>query len=217
MLALALLGALLISACGGTPVIEEDPAPRKVDQTQATIEAYLRGDVKAPATVALHNDAAVGHYWELATTVSGITTITRWQVSAVTATGAVVEYQTRVEGPEVQSNYVIAMAVDTAKAAGQPNVTGAWIGRPGEIGQEIQVGSAMAAVGSTTQEPFEGVSLAGGSWHGTLHTTATDNGDVKVWRAANGWFDGTIKIEAGENVTELSSFGTNAAPLLLWD
>lgn len=219
LLVLTLLGAFLVSACGGTPVIEEDPAPRKVDQTQANIDTYLRGDMKAPAMVQVHKDAEMGHYWELANTTSGITTITRWQISGVTSTSVVVEYQTRVEGAEITSNHVIALAVDTTKPAGQANVTGAWIGRPGEKGEEIQVaGGGMASSdAATTQEPFTGVSMAGGTWHGTLHTTESANGDVKVWRAANGWFNGTIKIEAGENVTELSSFGTNAAPLLLWD
>jgi hypothetical protein len=209
--------AFTLTACGGTPP-PVDEGPVKVNETDARIARYIDGDVSVANHVPLHSGIEVGQYWELASEQSGVTTTRRWQISHIERNFVVVEYRTRVDGALVEADFVIAFMVDSDRPA--PNVRRAWIGKPGEVGKELDVPmSADVGVepGRSTVEDFTDLEVAGGRWSGKLTTRAGEGWEERTWVAGNGWFHGIVRMESGETLAQLSSFGTNAEPLLDWE
>lgn len=228
---IAFVGVIALAACGSTGGGDDGEACSggcggcgdggdKMDTSQSTIDSYLNGTIKASYWVQLHEGAAAGQYWETTMSMAGdMTMSTRWQIAKMDGDMAIVENQMAMDGPYMMSDYVIAYSVDTTKGMGEANVTAAWIGKPGEKGQEIEVMEMPEATcgGCSAPEPeteeFSGVELAGGTWEGTIYI----NGGAKTWMASNGWFGGMIKMESEGANTELTAFGEDAEPLLAWE
>ena len=225
---IAFVGVIALAACGSTGTGGgddgngcggDDGGSSKMDSTQSTIDMYLNGTMKASYWVQVHEGAAPGQYWETSMEMSGMVMTNRWQVAAQDGDTVVVENQMKMDSEYAESDYVVAYQVDTTKGMGEANVTAAWIGKPGEKGQEIEVMEVPEATcgGCAGEAPeteeFSGVELAGGTWEGTIYIS----GGSKTWMASNGWFNGMIKSEAGGSVTELTAFGEDAEPLLAWE
>lgn len=227
---IAFMGVIALAACGSTGGGDGgescgggcggDGGSSKMDSTQSTIDMYLNGTMKASYWVQLHENPEAGQYWETTMEMSGMVMTTRWQIAAKDGDTVVVEHQSKMDSEYAVSDYVVAYQVDTTKGMGEANVTAAWIGKPGEKGQEIEVMEVPEATcggcGGTEPETeeFSGLELAGGTWEGTIYI----NGGSRTWMASNGWFGGMIKTETdGTTGIVLSSFGTDAEPLLAWE
>jgi hypothetical protein len=235
---LALLLALIL--CGFGPGKEgEDPAPRPeteeeeeaegvTDSTQTTIDMYVNGTIKAMYWVTVHDDPKAGQYWETFYDAYGMKTTNRWQVTSVEGETATVENQMKMSSEYMKSNYVIAYQVDlTSKLPKEgeklkPNVTKAWIGRPGKEGKEIEVmempepvtdGGAEAKY-ETKEEEFKDLEVGGGKWSGKKMTMKGDGWEFTSWTATNGWFGGVIKTETSGMTIELKAFGEDAKAML---
>jgi hypothetical protein len=225
---IAFMGVIALAACGSTGGGDGgdgcggggDGGSNKMDSTQSTIDMYLNGTMKASFWVQVHADAAVGQYWETTMEMSGMTMTNRWQVAAKDGDVVVVENQNKMDSEYAVSDYVIAYQVDTTKEAGEVNVTAAWIGKPGEKGQEIEVmekpeATCGGCAGTQPETEDFSVEIAGGNWEGTRYITEYGSS----WIASNGWFNGLVRSDdADGNVTmELSAFGDDAEPLLAWE
>lgn len=225
---IAFMGVIALAACGSTGGGDDggscgggcgDGGSSKMDSSQSTIDMYLNGTMKASYWVQIHENPEVGQYWETSMEMSGMVMTNRWQVAAKDGDSVVVENQMKMDSEYAVSDYVIAYQVDTTVAMGEVNVTAAWIGKPGEKGQEIQImekpeATCGGCAGTQPEtEEFTGVEIAGGSWDGTCYIMEGS----KTWIASNGWFNGMIKSEAGGTVTELTAFGSDAEPLLAWE
>lgn len=217
------VGVLAVAACSSTGGGEgggDGCGGGGTDATQSTIESYVDGTRAADNTVTVHGDVQEGQYWETTMDSNGMTMITRWQVASKDGDMAVVEQQNKLESEYSSHNYVLAYEVDLT--AEGPNVTRAWIGKPGEAPTELEVPEPQdGPTGDTpemetTTEDFER-EIAGGNWEGTLTTTVMNGSESKTWVADNGWFNGMVRNEAGGIVTELTSYGTDAEPLLAWE
>ncbi|MBZ0136041.1 MAG: hypothetical protein K8I27_06675 [Planctomycetes bacterium] len=227
---IAFMGVIALAACGSTVGGDDGDScggcgctgggGDKMDSSQSTIDMYVNGTIKASYWVQVHEGAEAGQYWETTMKMAGDMTMTsRWQVAAKDGDTVVVENQNKMDGPYMVSDYVLAYQVDTSKGMGEVNVTAAWIGKPGEKGQAIEIMEKPEPTcgGCAGEQPetedFSGVELAGGTWEGTIYIS----GASKTWMASNGWFNGMIKMESGDTVNELTAFGTDAEPLLAWE
>lgn len=203
---------------------EAEPESNKMDSSQSTIDMYLNGTMQAMYWVQIHEDPAAGQYWETSSKMSGMTMTNRWSVAKVDGDTAVVENESKMDSEYMISDYVIAYKVDLTKAVGEVNVTKAWIGKPGEKGEEIKVmekpeapacgGNGEEAEANTTEEEFADLELAGGKWSGKVITYKYGGGESKVWMADNAWFGGMIKMQSGDYVNELVDFGDDGKALL---
>lgn len=234
---LMFVGVIALAACGSTGGGDDGGAcgeacgggscggSSKMDSSQSTIDMYVNGTIKAQYWVTLHEGAAAGQYWETSGEAYGTTTTQRWQVAKVDGDMAIVEWEMKSDSEYAMSDYVIAFAVDTTVTTpGDVNVTQAWIGKPGEAGQEISIMEKVdATCGGTsdyevTTEDFTDVEAGGGKWSGTLTTTKGEGFEMKSWAAKDGWFGGIIKTEMnGATQSELTAFGEDATPLLAWE
>jgi hypothetical protein len=221
----ALLIALLLCGFGygrdSRPAVL--PQPVAMDMTQATIDMYINGTVKAPYWVTVHKDPKVGQYWETAMTMYGATTTSRWQVASVDGDSAVIENQMKMDSQFATSDYVVAYKVNLKAEAGEVNVTKAWIGRPEKEGTEVKIMDKPApqpkdpsdnASFETAEEEFKDMELAGKKWSGKKITMSGRGWSSTSWVATDGWFGGVIKTEAAGTVNELKATGDDAKALL---
>lgn len=199
----------------------QDPPPaEKNDKATDMTDMMLEHIKEALYVVTMHKDPKVGQYWESGSEAYGSTTTTRWQVAKLDGTTAIVEYQLKSVSEYVKYDYVLAYEVDLSKAAGEANVTKAWVGKPGAKGNKIDVMAkpkGATKADKPAEEKFTDLELAGGKWSGTVYTYKGDGWESKTWMAENGWFGGLIKSEAAGFVTELKKYGEDAKPLLKWD
>ncbi|MCB9931968.1 MAG: hypothetical protein H6841_00940 [Planctomycetes bacterium] len=201
------------NACGGT------------DMADMMIKMYLDKQQKASPFVALHKVVTVGQYWETTSEyVQGTKSVTKWQVSAKAA-GTKSEF---IIENDMGMGYIIAYQVDAWAEAGQPNVKKAWIGKPGDKPQEIEVmewkpgeaGEAGAINGIVLREDFKGLELAGHKFDGELTIVKSDGNTTRTWVAGNGWFNQVIKMEMnGDVVMELTGYEFEEKPktFLKWE
>jgi hypothetical protein len=211
---MGLVLALSLSACGGSGgIVEEGPVEH--DATTVAIERFLRGQHQATWHVRLHENPSAGQYWETRTEANGVVTRVRWQIVRQDGDDVLVEQHYLSDEAGVITDYVIAYLVNAAADHGDVNVKAAWIGRRREEPQPIEVMSRPEPTshGDFSQEPFDGLQLAGRRWSGTLYKGEHSS----YWVASDGWFDGRVRMEAGGMVTELTAFGGNARPLLRWE
>ncbi|MCF6227420.1 MAG: hypothetical protein L3J82_01975 [Planctomycetes bacterium] len=216
---MAVVAMFSLAACGGVPGVgggddggggggDFDMAQSMIDNTKEI--SYI---------CMVHADPVAGQYWETFSEAYGNKTTTRWQITSIDGSTAIVENHTSVEG-SMSYEYVYAYEVnlDADVAAGEVNVTKGWIGKPGEAGKELTVMAKPEATGcagcapEVETEPFS-MEMAGTNFEGTL--TIMDAG--KMWMADNGWFNKMIKTEFGEMITELTAMGEDAEAVLLWE
>lgn len=219
---IAFVGVIALAACGSMGEEGGDGGcgggcGGGADMTQMMIDNIK----EATHTVVVHADPVAGQYWETSMEAYGNTTTTRWQVSKVDGSTAIIEHRTTTKGA-ASSDYVMAYQVDLSKGMGEPNVTKAWIGKPGEAGKELTIMAvAEAGCGGTmpesTVEDFSNVEMGGGTWSGKCTTMKGEGWESKSWVADNGWFGGMIKMETSGMVTQLTAFGTDATPVLKWE
>ncbi|MCA8916712.1 MAG: hypothetical protein KDB90_15070 [Planctomycetes bacterium] len=203
---------------------DERPALPVTDTTDATIKAYTEGESRAPYFVQLHDKPVAGQFWETGSDSYDIDSSTRWQVSKLDGRVAIVEQQLKVDAEMFKSDYVLAYRVNLDAEAGTPNVTKAWIGKPGEDPTEITVQEAPADIEQPKDKPaedldetiedFAAIKLGGGTWAGKLYTRVYGKEISQVWIASEGWFGGIIKVTAGDYTNQLRAFGTDAEPIL---
>jgi hypothetical protein len=218
---IAFVGVIALAACGSTGGGDRDGGGG-TDNSATQINMYKDGTMKAPYTVAVHENPEAGQYWETTMDANGMKMTTRWQIAKVDGGTAIVEQQNKSEASWGSHNFVIAYEVDLSKGMGEANVNKAWIGKPGEKGEEIAVSEMQTGTGETPQyetseAPFSDEEFGGGKWSGKVTTTKGDGWESKVWMADNGWFGGMVKMEAGGSATVLTAFGTDAKPLLAWE
>jgi hypothetical protein len=218
---IAFVGVVALAACGSTGGGDDGGdgggcGGGGTDNTQMMIDNIK----EASYWVTVHENPAAGEYWETGFEMSGMTNTTRWQVSKVDGSTAIIEQQETSKASWGGYNYVIAYEVDLSKTMDDGvNVNMAWIGKAGEAGKEIAVMAKPDATNGcapeveSTTEPFE-VEIAGGKWNGTLTTTTVSGTESKVWVADNGWFGKMVKMQSGDMVIELKAYGTDAKPLL---
>ncbi|MCB9893528.1 MAG: hypothetical protein H6839_03665 [Planctomycetes bacterium] len=203
---------------------DERPELPVTDTTDATIKAYKDGESKAPYFVQLHDKPAVGQFWETGSDSYDIDTSTRWQVSKLDGQTAIIEQQLKVDADMFKSDYVIAYRVRLDAGEGKPNVSKAWIGKPGEDPAEITVQEAPPDTEVPEEKPaedldetiedFAAMKLGGGTWAGKLYTRVYGKEISQIWIASEGWFGGVIKLTAGDYTNQLRSFGSDAEPIL---
>jgi hypothetical protein len=215
---IAFVGVIALAACGSTGGGDGGGCGGGggSDMTDTMVDNVK----EATHTIGIHANAEAGQYWETSSEAYGTTTTMRWQVSKVEGSSAIVEMRMTAKGP-ASYDYVTAYEVDTSKGQGEPNVTKAWVGKPGEAGKEIAVmavqsGGCNTANYEKSEEDFADVEMAGGKWSGKIVTMKGEGWESKSWMAENGWFGGVIKTEAGGMVTSLTAFGTDASPILKW-
>ncbi|MDC1142421.1 hypothetical protein OAU50_04970 [Planctomycetota bacterium] len=216
---MAVVAMLGLAACGSTGIGGGDNCGGScggpADSSATTLE-YM---TEATYWVQLHADPVVGQYWETTMEANGMTMTNRWQVVKVDGDSAVIENQMKMDSEYAVSNYVLAYEVNLAAGEGEANVTKAWKGLPGEAGTEMDIMAKPEATGcagcapEVQEEDFSGLEIAGGTFEGKIYTTEY----AKTWMASNGWFGGMVKMEAGENITELTAMGDDATALLTWE
>lgn len=193
------------------------------DMAAMLIDQYVKGDQKAAPWVALHSVVNVGQLWEVTSSFGGQKSVSKWQVSAKvqgTKSEFIVENDTGM-------GYILAYQVDAWVEQGNPNVSNAWIGKPGEEPREIQVmewksadGGEARPAGIVLVEEFGGVELCGETFHGDLTIVKNDGNTTKTWIAENGWFNRLIKMEMnGDTVMELTNLHFHEKPktFLKWE
>ena len=189
------------SNCGG-----EAPA---TDMADMMVNMYVDGQQKAFPYVVLHEFVAVGQYWETTSTFGGTSSVNKWQVTAKAA-GTKSEF---IVENDMGQGYVLAYQVDAWAEQGKPNVSKAWIGKPGEEPKEVELmqwdtassGAAGEFNGIVLREDFSGVKMAGKEFEGELVIVKSDGSTTKTWSASNGWFSKVIKMEMnGDTVVELT-------------
>ena len=220
----ALLALLMLPVlCGFQD--EKPPAPPLPvkDTTDETIKAYIDGKSLAPYAIPLHDSPKAGQYWETGSDSYEIESSTRRQVSRLDGDFALVEQRLKLSSEMFKSDYVIAYRVRLKPERGKPQITRAWIGKPGEKPQLITVREMPVQQAETPKEDkdkgeeFKDLELAGATWKGRLYTHKFDDMTTKLWVAEGGWFDAIIKTTAGDDYLEdLRAFGSDAEPLLQW-
>lgn len=205
------------SACGGCGGGNDDMA-------DMMIKMYTDGTQKASPWVAMHSVVTVGQLWEVTSNFGGQKSVNRWQVSAK-AKGTKSEF---IVENDMGQGYILAYQVDAWAEAGKPNVKKAWIGKPGEEPQEIEImewkategGEAAAPSGIVLTEEYSDLEMAGGTFEGDLTTVKSDGNTTKTWMAENGWFSKLIKMEMnGDVVMELTAYDFHEKPdtWLMWE
>ncbi|MCB9893428.1 MAG: hypothetical protein H6839_03155 [Planctomycetes bacterium] len=212
-------GACGESACGGSC----NGGGGSTDMADMMIKMYTEGQQKASPFVVLHEFVSVGQYWEVTSSFGGQKSVNKWQVAAK-AEGTKSEF---IVENDMGQGYILAYQVDAWAEQGKPNVKRAWIGKPGEEPQEIEVMDWKDTNGGTTpefngivlKEDFKGVELAGKKFDGELVIVKSDGNTTKTWTAENGWFSKVIKMEMnGDVVMELTgvSFDEKVEAWLKW-
>lgn len=180
------------------------------DMADTMIKMYKDGSVKASPFVAIHSYVAVGQTWGVTSNFGGQKSETLWQVTAK-AEGTKSEF---IIEHNMGQGYILAYQVDVWAEAGKQNVKKAWIGKPGEKPEEIQVmewtepaaGGANEVKGIVVREDFADLELAGEKFKGELTIIKADGNTTKMWIASNGWFSKLIKMESnGDVVMELTT------------
>ena len=199
----------------------EGDAPAVKDTTDDTIKSYTSAKALAPHTIAIHEDPAAGQYWEVGSDSYDITSSTRWQISKLEGGRALVEQHTKLSSEMFKSDYVIGYRIELKPEPGKPQVTKAWIGKPGAKPTEIFVRDLPEkqpeAVEGPKGEDFKDLELAGGKWAGKLYTDTADDMTTKIWVADAGWFNKTVKTTVDADYEEkLTAYGTDAKPILDW-
>lgn len=210
--------------CGfGDAEPEPAPPPPVKDTTDDTIQAYLDGKSLAPWAIPLHDSPKAGQYWETGSDSYEIESSTRRQVSRVDGDFALVEQRLKLSSEMFKSDYVIAYRVNLKPEKGKPQVTRAWIGKPGEKPKLIKVREMPPAKAVAPEEKqdegeaFKDLELAGATWKGRLYTRKIEDETTKLWVAEGGWFDAIIKTTVGEDYLEqLQAFGHDGEPILQW-
>lgn len=204
---------------------EKPPAPALPvkDTTDETIKAYIDGKSLAPYAIPLHDSPKAGQYWETGSDSYEIESSTRRQVSRLDGDFALVEQRLKLSSEMFKSDYVIAYRVNLKPEKGKPQITRAWIGKPGEKPKLIKVREMPVQPAETPREDkdegeeFKDLELAGATWKGRLYTHEFDDMTTKLWVAEGGYFDAIIKTTAGDDYLEdLRAFGSDAEPLLQW-
>lgn len=207
---------------GGKPPAPPPPLPVK-DTSDDIIKGYLDGESLAPWAIPLHADPKAGQYWETGSDSYEIESTTRRQVSRVDGDLVLVEQRLKLKAEMFKSDYVLAFRVNLKPEKGKPQITRAWIGKPGEKPKLIKVREMPVQPAETPKEDkdkgeeFKDLELAGATWKGRLYTHKFDDMTTKLWVAEGGWFDAIIKTTAGDDYLEdLRAFGSDAEPLLQW-
>jgi hypothetical protein len=194
------------TACGGG-----------TDMADSVIKMYKDGTMKASPFVVLHSYVSVGQTWGVTSSFGGQKSETRWQVSAKAA-GTKSEF---IIEHDMGQGYILAYQVDSWAEAGKQNVKKAWIGKPGEKPEEIQVmewtaptnGGKAEINGIVLREDFSNLELAGETFKGELTIVKADGNTSKTWIASNGWFGGLVKMESnGDVVMELTTYKFHEKP-----
>lgn len=214
------------SACSGCGGGNESATPAETpSMADMMIKMYVDKQQKAAPFVALHGIVTVGQLWESTSEyVKGTKSVNRWQVSAKAA-GTKSEF---IVENDMGMGYILAYQVDAWAEAGKPNVKKAWIGKPGETPQEIEVmdwkpgegGEAGNVNGIVVRENFADVELAGGSFSGELVIMKSDGNTTKTWIADNGWFSKVIKMEMNGDVVMVLTgyeFAEKPKTFLKWE
>jgi hypothetical protein len=208
----------------GEPEID-DPKFKKVlplkDTTDDIIKAYTDAKSLAPHSIAIHEEPKAGQYWEVGSDSFDITSSTRWQVSKVAGGRALIEQHLKMKAEMFKSDYVLGFRIELKPEAGKPQVTKAWIGKPGEKPQEITVRELPKNPTPKGDEPkgiaFTELELGGRKWDGKLYTDVTDDISTRIWVADGGWFNAIIKTTVDEEYEEkLQALGEDAKPILDW-
>jgi hypothetical protein len=228
MTRIALLLALSLLLCAFVQDGEdevEDPEFKPLlpvkDTTDDTIKSYTDARALAPHTIAIHDEPAPGQYWEIGSDSYDITTSTRWQVTKLEGGRALVEHHMKLSAEMFKSDYVLAYRIQLKPEQGKPQVTKAWIGKPGAKPTEIFVRDMPEKVPPAPEEPkgedFKDLELAGGKWSGKLYTDKTDDITTKIWVADGGWFSKVVKTTVDADYEEkLAAYGTDAKAILEW-
>ncbi len=234
--AIAFMGVCSLAACGGGSGTDGGDSggdgcgggcsggSSKMDGSQSTIDMYVNGTMKASYWVQVHAEPAAGQYWEMSYEMSGMKNVTRWQVTKIDGSTAIIENQMKMDSEYMVSDYTIAYEVNLGAAEGEANVTKAWIGKTGEAPKEIQVmekpapacGGCTGATADVKEEAFTDLEMAGMKFSGKIWITNAGGTESKTWMADNGWFNKIIKMESGSFSQSLTAAGTDAAPLLKW-
>jgi hypothetical protein len=174
------------------------------------VKSYKDGQAKAMYAVALHADAKAGQYWVVKTVSdyggakSEMTD--KWQVAAVSPDGVVVEQYMGTYG--IVLAYLVDPGVSKDDMWKKGNVKKAWVGKPGETPEPIQV-MEVPKPGDTTgpapeknytdkTEDFKDVEMGGMKWSGKMYWMKMNDGSMEssTWTADNSWFNGVIKMES---------------------
>jgi hypothetical protein len=219
---------VLLLLCGFGAKADDKPKLPKTDTTDSTIKSYTDGKSLAPYRIPLHEKPKAGQYWEVGSDSYDIKTSTRWQVSKLDDDVALIEKRVRTNAEMFKSDYVVAYRVDLKPEKGKPQVTRAWIAKPGGKPQRITVRKMPPKAEQPEKEdkpkekkdegePFKALELAGANWKGKLYTDKSGGMTVKLWVADTGWFDKIVKTTAGKDYEQkLQQFGYDAKPLLAW-
>jgi hypothetical protein len=191
------------------------------DTTDETIKSYTDAKALAPHTIAIHAEPAAGQYWEVGSDSYDITSSTRWQVTKLDGGRALVEHHVKLSAEMFKSDYVLAYRIEIEPGPDLPQVTKAWIGKPGAKPTEIFVRDLPEKAPPAPEEPkgedFKDLELAGGKWSGKLYIDKADDITTKIWVADGGWFSRIVKTTVDAEYEEkLTAYGTDAKAILEW-
>ena len=204
---------------------DAEPLP-VVDTTDSVIKGYTDGTSSAPYFVLLHEKPVAGQFWKTGSDSYEITSSTQWQITKVEGQVALVEQRLKMDAEMFKSDYVLGFRVKLDAGAGKPNVTKAWIGKPGQEATPVTVKQPPPEPDQPAKEPepdpdettedFAALKLGGGSWAGKLYTRVYGKEISQVWIATEGWFGGVIKVTSGDYTNELQSFGSDGTSIMTW-
>ena len=177
-------------ASGGGESVKKGPSD---DEVSAVKQDYLDGKRKPGNNLPIPGSCAVGQSWEIKFNKNGKEVTETFTVAHRIRRNLVVEHLT-AEG------VVLAYEIDRSRSAEQGNVCRAWVGKKGWDPYEIKTqpgwilpDASSLSQGATT-EAFADVEVGGKKWSGTCYT----KGDMKVWVAERGYFNGVIKATGPE-------------------
>lgn len=217
VVALAFVGCRSSGDSGDSSACGSEACGGGSDMAEMMINMYLDGTQKASPWVAMHSVVHVGQLWEVTSNFGGQQSVNKWQVSSK-APGTKSEF---IVENDMGQGYIIAYQVDAWAEVGKPNVSKAWIGKPGEEPQEIEIMEWKPATDGETAKPngivlteeYSNLEMAGGTFEGDLTTVKADGNTTKTWMADNGWFNKLIKMESnGDVVMELTGYDFNEKP-----